>query len=119
MGRLATSLVLSFACLTANAATFRGDEAICNSLAATAYDVVGLRDAGVGWDVFHPWISGALKDALMNPASYVKDQDDVEFVLKWFGHIYATPALSGLAAVQVVQQECMKKPLSLKRKVVV
>lgn len=117
LGRLAyicIGLLLGvFYMANANAATFRGNAEVCSSLSMTAMEVAGMRDAGVPWDAFGPWIKGALDEALVNPASYVKDQDDVNFIYEWFKRIYDEPALSGVAAAALVERDCMTKPVSV------
>lgn len=97
----------------ANAATFRGNAEVCSSLGMTAMEVAGMRDAGVPWDAFGPWIKGALDEAVQNPESYVKDQDDVNFIMTWFKRIYDEPGLSGVAAAVLIERDCLTKPVSV------
>lgn len=95
----------------ANAQTFRGDELTCRSLASTAFDVAAMRDAGVPWDTFGPWIKNALEQAKENPESYVKDQEDIDFIYGWFKRIYDAPTMSPETAEALINRDCMKKPM--------
>lgn len=97
----------------ASAATFRGDAEVCASLGGAAGEVAGMRDAGVPWDAFGPWIGESLKEALQNPASYVKDDEDVAFIMGWFKRIYDEPGMSPAAAAVLVERDCMTKPASI------
>lgn len=98
----------------AGAATFRGDQASCDHLSAFAGQVAELRDSGTAWEQFEAWIKLSLERARENPDSYVKDQDDVDFVMAAFKRIYDNPQMTPEQAVSITSAECMKRPTSLK-----
>lgn len=111
-------LVLITLSLPAKSATFRGNQATCDSLSMTAFDVVSMRDAGIGWGEFQPWIKDSLDAAVPNPDSYVKDQDDVNFILGWFKRIYDSQ-IDPASAANAIYSDCMKKPVSVKRGIMI
>lgn len=101
---------------TANATTMRGDPLVCSSFSMAAYDVAQMRDAGVPWETFAPWITNALDEALKNPNSYVKDVDDVAYIFGWFKRIWDNPKTEAVEIVRLVEADCLKQPSSFKRK---
>lgn len=90
------------------AATFRGDEASCEHLATFGARVAMMREEGVPWDVFAGQLNVSLEIARTNPDSYVKDQDDVDFVMKWFKTVYDNPAMQPEVAYTNIKTECMR-----------
>ena len=92
----------------ATAATL-GDRASCVSLADVAADVVDIRDSGVPWDTFEPWIKNALSVARAGDTSYVRTQDDADFVLRWFKRIYDTPGSTHAQFAAELERECLQR----------
>lgn len=100
-------LLLGLMATRTDAATFNGDEQICRNLAGASYNVAEMRDAGVTWEMFEPWIGTQLLEAMSNPDSYIKTADDAAFVIQQFKRIFDEPKLEGIEAIDLIYKACM------------
>ena len=107
-------LWLAFGPSPSQAATMRGNVEICSSFGATVYDVGQMRDSGIPWETFGPWIIERVANALTDPRSYIKDAEDVSFVLDWFKRVYDSPNTEALELAITADADCMKTPAAFK-----
>jgi hypothetical protein len=90
------------------AASFNGNEIVCDNLAGLARDAAQMRDAGIKSEVFFPWLNDMLLLSLVDERSYIKGHDDVVFVVQAFKRVYDSEKITPEMAQTMTYIECMK-----------
>lgn len=101
--------------VNAYSATFRGEMLVCQRLGQIVSNVADLRDAGVPWATFEPWMQANVDAGLADPDSFVKDAEDAAFIMRWVKRVYDTPGATGQALAKEVTTDCMRKPVTTRR----
>lgn len=94
-----------------HAATFRGDQASCDHLSMFAAHTAEVRDSGGNRQEFLDFVEQSLAAARNNPESYIKDQDDVNFVMNVVKRVFDNPSMTEEQAYTSTSEECLRKPV--------
>ena len=97
------------------AATFRGNAEVCAAITVTAYDAAQMRDAGIPWEVFGPWIADRITQVKGDPLSYIQDDEDAMYMMNLFKFIWDNPMVEAAELISMVEADCMKAPVSYKK----
>lgn len=78
--RVLAAIALALASAVAQAASFSGDDPSCRVMSRVAYEAAQWRDGGMKWDEYLEILNVNLADALTNPNSFVKNEDDAAWI---------------------------------------
>lgn len=104
---IAVGVVMVCCSVAADAATIRGSAESCGYLVASSNHLY-IRSAfdSRTWEEVRAELGAAVYRARNNPASYVRDDDDVAYVLKVFERVWRAQTDVGLS--ESIYDECVK-----------
>lgn len=90
MKRALVAAVAVMGLMTAQAASFSGNQESCEALSSVAGRVAATRDSGMPWEELEARMNFSLAVAQENPDSYVKNEADANWIMSVFKRIYET-----------------------------
>lgn len=110
-------IALAAISLAAEAAKLRGEHESCVVVGHVIVQAGDMRDNGVPWETAQIRFKELLDDARNNPASFVQNDEDAEFIMKAFKRLWDDPKQPSFIVATEVYRQCMGSINKVRRKV--